>query len=77
MSLEEKIALIGGVEGFYVRGMTSLSLPPLEMADGPMGVRIVGPATAMPRTWGSPLHGMSTWPGGSANRLDAMRVPKA
>ena len=48
MSLEEKIALIGGVDGFFVRGMPSLSLPPLKMADGPMGVRNFGPATAMP-----------------------------
>jgi len=48
MSLEEKIALIGGVDGFYVRGMPSLNLPPLKMADGPMGVRNFGPATAMP-----------------------------
>jgi beta-glucosidase len=48
MNLEEKIALIGGVDGFYVRGMPSLSLPPLKMADGPMGVRNVGPASAMP-----------------------------
>ena len=54
MSLEEKIALIGGVDGFFVRGMPSLSLPPLKMADGPMGVRNFGPATAMPadsKTW--------------------------
>jgi beta-glucosidase len=48
MSLNEKIVLIGGVDGFYVRGMPSVSLPPLKMADGPMGVRNVGPASAMP-----------------------------
>jgi beta-glucosidase len=48
MSLEEKIALIGGVDGFYIRGMPALNMPPLKMADGPMGVRNVGPATAMP-----------------------------
>src|ERR1700722_20394621 len=63
MSLEEKIALIGGVDGFYVRGMPSLGLPPLKMADGPMGVRNYGPATAMPAginlaaTWDSALAG--------------------
>jgi beta-glucosidase len=48
MSLEEKIELIGGVDGFFIRGMPSLNLPPLKMADGPMGVRNFGPATAMP-----------------------------
>jgi beta-glucosidase len=47
MSLGEKIDFIGGVDGFFVRGMPSLGLPPLKMADGPMGVRNFGPATAM------------------------------
>jgi beta-glucosidase len=61
MSLEEKIDLLGGVDGFFVRGMPSLGLPPLKMADGPMGVRNYGPATAMPAgvnlaaTWDSAL----------------------
>jgi beta-glucosidase len=48
MTLEQKIDMIGGVRGFYVRGYPSLGLPPLRMADGPMGVRNGGPATAMP-----------------------------
>jgi beta-glucosidase len=48
MSLEEKIELLGGVDGFFVRAMPSLGLPTLKMADGPMGVRNYGPATAMP-----------------------------
>src|ERR1700722_9059815 len=48
MSIEEKIELIGGGDGFFIRGMPSLNLPPLKMADGPMGVRNFGPATAMP-----------------------------
>jgi len=47
MSLEEKIDFIGGADGFFVRGMPNLDLPPLKMADGPMGVRNFGPATAM------------------------------
>lgn len=48
MSLEQKIDLLGGVNGFYVRGYPELGLPALKMADGPMGVRNYGPATAMP-----------------------------
>ena len=48
MSLEEKIDFIGGVDGFFIRGMPKLGLPALKMADGPMGVRNFGPATAMP-----------------------------
>ncbi len=38
MTLEEKIDYIGGT-GFAVRAMPSLSLPSLEMSDGPFGVR--------------------------------------
>jgi beta-glucosidase len=48
MSLEQKIDLIGGVNGFFIRAMPDLGLPALKMADGPMGVRNYGPATAMP-----------------------------
>jgi beta-glucosidase len=48
MTLDQKIAMIGGVDGFYVRAYPSLGLPALKMADGPMGVRNYGPATAMP-----------------------------
>jgi beta-glucosidase len=48
MTLEQKIDYVGGVDGFYVRAMPELGLPALRMADGPMGVRNYGPATAMP-----------------------------
>jgi beta-glucosidase len=48
MSLEQKIDFIGGVNGFFIRAMPDLGLPALKMADGPMGVRNYGPATAMP-----------------------------
>lgn len=48
MTLEQKIDMIGGVDGFYIRAYPSLGLRALRMADGPMGVRNGGPATAMP-----------------------------
>jgi beta-glucosidase len=48
MTLEQKIAMIGGVDSFYVRAYLSLGLPRLRMADGPAGVRNGGPATTMP-----------------------------
>ena len=48
MSLAQKIDILGGVNGFYVRAYPDLGLPSLKMADGPMGVRNYGPATAMP-----------------------------
>jgi beta-glucosidase len=47
MTLEEKIDLLGGVDGFFVRGVERLKVPRLKMADGPGGVRNFGPATAM------------------------------
>jgi beta-glucosidase len=47
LTLEEKIDLLGGVDGFYVRASPKIGLPRLRMADGPFGVRNYGPATAM------------------------------
>ncbi|HEX8337822.1 MAG TPA: hypothetical protein VF621_13890, partial [Pyrinomonadaceae bacterium] len=47
MTLEEKIDLLSGVNDFFVRDIKRLGLPRLKMADGPMGVRNFGPATAM------------------------------
>jgi beta-glucosidase len=47
MTLEQKIDLIGGVDGYFVRGFPALGLLRLKTADGPFGVRNYGPATAM------------------------------
>ncbi len=47
MTLEEKIDLLGGVDGFFIRDIPRLHLPRLKMADGPIGVRNFGPATTM------------------------------
>src|SRR5689334_17161876 len=47
MTLEEKIDMLGGTDGFFVRDLPRLNLPKLRMADGPVGVRNFGPATAM------------------------------
>ena len=47
MTLEEKIDLLSGVDGFFIRDVPRLNLPRLKMADGPIGVRNFGPATAM------------------------------
>src|SRR5436309_2757154 len=47
MTLREKVDLLGGVEDFYIRGVPRLGVPRLRMADGPLGVRNYGPATAM------------------------------
>jgi beta-glucosidase len=63
MSLEQKIDYIGGVNNFDIRAMPELGVPALLMADGPMGVRNGGPATAMAAginlaaTWDTDLAG--------------------
>jgi len=47
MTLQEKIDFIGGTDGFFVRAIPRLEVPRIKMADGPLGVRNFGPATAM------------------------------
>jgi beta-glucosidase len=47
LTLEEKVDLLAGVDGFFVRDVPRLKLPRFKMADGPIGVRNFGPATAM------------------------------
>ena len=46
MTLEQKIALIGGENSMYIRSEPSIGFPHLKMSDGPMGVRTWGPSTA-------------------------------
>lgn len=48
MTLVEKIDMLGGVEGFYIRPSERLGIPKIKMADGPLGVRNYGKATAFP-----------------------------
>jgi beta-glucosidase len=50
MTLDEKIDMIGGQESFYIRQNERLSIPKIKMADGPLGVRNYGEATAFPAT---------------------------
>ncbi len=65
MTLPEKIDLIGGVDGFYVREVPEAGLPRLKMSDGPVGVRNDGPTTAYPA--GFTLA--ATWDPELANRF--------
>ncbi|HTW23348.1 MAG TPA: glycoside hydrolase family 3 C-terminal domain-containing protein [Candidatus Baltobacteraceae bacterium] len=65
MTLEEKIDFIGGTDGFYVRAMPGLGVPRLRMADGPMGVRNFGPATAM----AAGINLAATWDPALAERV--------
>ena len=45
MTLDEKLDYLGGVDSFYIRANSRLHLPALRMADGPLGIRNVGPST--------------------------------
>ncbi len=48
LTLEEKIDLLGGVDSFFTKAVPRLKIPRLRMADGPLGVRNFGLATAFP-----------------------------
>jgi len=48
MTTEEKITLLGGIEGLYTRPLPRLNIPALRMSDGPVGVHDYGPTTAYP-----------------------------
>lgn len=48
LSNEERLSLLGGVNGFDVPGVERLGIPTLGTADGPFGVRGNGPGTYYP-----------------------------
>ena len=57
MTLDEKIAYIGGYESWYVRAIDHLGLPAVRMADGPQGVRNNTKSTLYP----SGIAAAATW----------------
>ena len=57
MTLDEKIAYIGGYESWYVRAIDRLGLPAVRMADGPQGVRNNTRSTLYP----SGVAAAATW----------------
>src|SRR5581483_9696524 len=65
MTLEQKIDMLGGINGFDVRGYPEFNLPLLHTADGPVGVRNDGPATAM----AGGISLASTWDTALAQRV--------
>src|SRR5580692_2041745 len=67
MTLEEKIDYLGGVDTFYVRAVPRLGLPAFRMADGPFGVRNVGPSTA----YAAGIALAASWDRDLANRVGA------
>ena len=46
LTLDQKITLLGGVDGMFTQAVPSADLPRFKMSDGPLGVRTWGPTTA-------------------------------
>ena len=46
LTLEQKIDLLGGIDGMYTRPMPAIDLPRFKMSDASVGVRTWGPTTA-------------------------------
>ncbi|MFP5237908.1 MAG: beta-glucosidase [Acidobacteriota bacterium] len=46
LTLEQKIKLIGGIDGMYTNAIPSIGLPRFKMSDASVGVRTWGPTTA-------------------------------
>ncbi len=65
MTLEEKIDFIGGVDDFFIRDIPRLKVPRMKMADGPLGVRNFGRATA----FAGGIALAATWNPQLANRV--------
>jgi beta-glucosidase len=68
MTLDEKLDYIGGKGGFTIRGERRLGLPEFRMADGPLGVRNVGPSTA----YAAGIALASSWDVDLAGRVGVM-----
>jgi beta-glucosidase len=64
MTLEEKLAFIGGVNAMSIRAIPRLGLPEIRMSDGPLGVRRDKPSARYPAgialaaTWNVDLANM-------------------
>lgn len=48
MTLDEKLAYIGGDKDFYIREIKRMEIPEIKMSDGPQGLRNDGKTNAMP-----------------------------
>ncbi len=68
LTLEQKIALLGGAEGMSIRSEPSIGLPSLRMSDGPMGVRSWGPSTA----YAAGINLAASWDTDLAQRVGVM-----
>ena len=65
LTLEQKIELLGGIDGMYTRPMPSIALPRFKMSDASVGVRTWGPTTA----YAGGVALAATWDADFARRL--------
>lgn len=68
LTLKQKIALIGGEDGMFIRSEPSIGLPRLKMSNGPMGVSTWGPSTA----YGAGIGLAASWSTSLAEKVGAM-----
>ena len=68
LTLQEKIALIGGEDSMYIRAEPGIGLPRLKMSDGPLGVRTWGPSTA----YAAGINLAASWDTALAKRIGLM-----
>lgn len=67
LTLEEKLAMIAGVNGFDAPGVPRLGIPQLGMSDGPFGVRATGPSILYP----GGINLAATWNAAIVRRVGA------
>jgi beta-glucosidase len=65
LTLEQKLELIGGVDGMFIRAEDSAGFPRLKMSDGPYGIRTWGPDTA----YAAGIGLAATWDPSLAQRM--------
>lgn len=66
MTIEQKVDMLGGTDGFYIRAIPEAGVPRLKMADGPFGVR--NPASQS-TAYASGISLASTWNPALAERV--------
>jgi beta-glucosidase len=67
LTLEQKIELLGGVDGMFTHAVPAIGLPRLKMSDASLGVRTWGPTTA----YAGGVALAATWDTEFARRLGA------
>ncbi len=68
LTLTQKIILLGGEDGLYLRGEPTIGLPRMKMSDGPLGVRTWGPSTA----YAASISLAASWDSSLAQRVGVM-----